>query len=269
MCILSLDWYNFCGGGVTYKLLKFLRHKNAEINELKYNFLKLSIAFEELDTRLKSKVHHFDKDNYNYLAVGNSITVHEKCSYWWNEIGMAASKAENDYFHLVKAWLSENQENKVDAVAFNYYSFETLAHDRQETYSTLDRYLDPSLDLITIQLSENVDMGDLANFKEDFKGLLNYVKEKASKAHVIIIDDVWNEDKSKIKAKVAFDLDLSFVSLKELRGNSEYKCGIGSVVYGSDGQSHKVEHDGVAIHPGDKGMKYIADGVIEKLKDVI
>lgn len=28
---------------------------------------------------------------YDYLAIGNSITVHSECNFWWNECGMAAT----------------------------------------------------------------------------------------------------------------------------------------------------------------------------------
>ena len=38
---------------------------------------------------------------YRYLAIGNSITRHPECVYWWSEAGMAASTPEQDYFHLV------------------------------------------------------------------------------------------------------------------------------------------------------------------------
>jgi hypothetical protein len=36
------------------------------------------------------------------LAIGNSITTHGKCSYWWSNAGMAASDELHDYFHIVK-----------------------------------------------------------------------------------------------------------------------------------------------------------------------
>ena len=43
-----------------------------------------------------------DSDTYRYLALGNSLTWHRKCDYWWNECGMAASRAENDFVHVVE-----------------------------------------------------------------------------------------------------------------------------------------------------------------------
>ena len=31
------------------------------------------------------------RDTFNYLAIGNSLTRHGICKYWWNLVGMAAS----------------------------------------------------------------------------------------------------------------------------------------------------------------------------------
>lgn len=56
-----------------------------------------------------------------------------------------------------------------------------------------------------------------------------------------------------------------YVSLQGIKDNKEYFCGIGARVFGDDGKEHIVEHDGVAVHPGDKGMKAIAERIIEQL----
>lgn len=36
------------------------------------------------------------------LVLGNSITLHGECSYWWGEWGMAASSRDKDFVHLVE-----------------------------------------------------------------------------------------------------------------------------------------------------------------------
>lgn len=41
---------------------------------------------------------------------------------------------------------------------------------------------------------------------------------------------------------------------------------MGTVVFDKDGNEHIIEHDGVAKHPGDKGMDAIASRIFEKLK---
>lgn len=38
---------------------------------------------------------------YNALVIGNSITKHGKCDYWWGDYGMAASELNKDYFHIL------------------------------------------------------------------------------------------------------------------------------------------------------------------------
>lgn len=42
---------------------------------------------------------------------------------------------------------------------------------------------------------------------------------------------------------------------------------MGTEVYGEDGKAHIVEHSGVAAHPNDKAMKFIADKIIENISN--
>ena len=81
--------------------------------------------------------------NYNYLAIGNSITIHPLNEYWWNECGMAATTAENDYVHLVASALDAK------IYAYNFATWELMGHDRGETLSLLDELISEELYLVT------------------------------------------------------------------------------------------------------------------------
>ena len=61
--------------------------------------------------------------------------------------------------------------------------------------------------------------------------------------------------------------NLDYVDLSKIKDNEQYFAGKGSTVYGDDGTEHKIEHDGVAKHPGDKAMQYIAEETYKKIKD--
>lgn len=203
------------------------------------------------------------KDGYNYLAIGNSITKHGISSYWWNEVGMAASDADHDYFHLVLKHLEENNDN-VKGVSYNFYIWETQSHDRDEALSMLDQYLSPDLDLITVQLGENV--SNLSTYQNDFLSMLQYLKSKAPDAKILVIGDFWiSENRDELKAAAVQEAGAEYVSLEGIANNDTYYCGLGTTVYDADGNEYTVEHEGVARHPGDEGMKAIADRIIEKL----
>ncbi len=200
-----------------------------------------------------------EKKTFTYLALGNSITKHGKCGYWWNECGMAASTAEKDYFHLVKAHL-ETEHDNVNATAYNFSAWEITAADRAQTLLTLEGYLSAKPDLITVQLSENVT--DMTDFSGDFAYMLDWLAEKCPEAEIIVIDEFWNAQKSDIKRGICAEKKVAFADLSEIRGKKEYQSSMGAVVYGDDGQAHTVDHTGVSGHPGDSGMKYIADKVM-------
>lgn len=201
----------------------------------------------------------------NYLAIGNSITKHDIVNYWWSECGMAASKPDKDYFHLVTAFLEKSKENIiVCSYAYNFAIWENQATDRAETLNALDDYLNEDLNLITVQLGENA--SDLSTFLGDYEYLLNHIKTYCPKAQIIVIGDFWEYgERDKMKRQAAEQCDVQYVDLSEIR-NEEFMAELGTSIYGDDGQWHKIEHEGVAKHPSDKGMEYIAGKIIEEIK---
>ena len=210
----------------------------------------------------------YEDGAFNYLAIGNSLTKHPLCSYWWNECGMAASTADKDYYHQIVEHL-KSKHDKVVSVATNGASWETQATDRQETLVAFDNYLSPKLNLVSIQFGENAQ--DLTTYEEDFEELIRYIQEHAPNAKIVVIGDYWvKENRDELKKQAADNCGVSYVSLKEIQNKDEYHAGKDTVVYDKDGGEHRIWHDGVAIHPGDKGMEYIANAaikVIDSLED--
>lgn len=196
-------------------------------------------------------------DKYDYLAIGNSITLHSVTDFWWSEDGMAASKPEFDYYHKIVQGLGDD----INSGVYNYSIWETQSHDRSETYLFLDKWLVEGIDLVTIQLSENC--SSISTFSEDFKSLILHIKEKSPDSQIIVIDDIWSEEKHNLIEKVCIELKLDFVDLSDIRNDQRYQVGLGTVVFGDDGKEHVIDHEGVAIHPNDEGMYIIAERVLK------
>lgn len=234
--------------------LKVIKHEKSQQERIANLEAKISIIQAEND----KDVVNWEPDSYNYLAIGNSITKHPINEYWWNECGMAASTTDKDYVHIVSNALNANY------YAYNFVTWETMSHDRGESLSMLDGMLSDALDLITIQLSENVT--DLSTFETDFEELIRYVQKKCPKAKIIVVGDFWDAKKDAMKIKSCEATNVVFASLDEIRGSIEYKCGTGTTVYDEAGNPHTVEHKGVAEHPNDEGMQWIANAILQAVK---
>ena len=201
---------------------------------------------------------------FNYLAIGNSITRHGLTDFWWNYAGMAASDREHDYYHIVMKHLEEKYGN-VNGEILNLSIWEVQAEDRDGTLPEyLEPFLNPDLDLITIMLGENAD--NLETYQEDYVAMLKFIRSKAPNARILVVGDFWIVDgRDEMEFNACALTGAEYVSLDGIAGNEDYYCGIGTTVYDKYGNEHTVEHEGVAMHPGDAGMAAIAERIIEAI----
>ncbi len=252
--IISLSGY--CG----YRFIRHEMRQEQQFTELNATISKL---YAQVDSIKNEEIEWLDS-GYNWLAIGNSITLHGICDYWWNEVGMAASDIGHDYYGIVLEHLKRHNK-EVKGIPYNLSAWEIQNHDRDEILSCIKPYLNPKLDLITIQLGENV--VDTTTYENDYVSLINFLKEYAPSARIIVIGDFWNDsNKEKIEKRVVNDTGIEFVSLEGIADNQSLYCGLGTIVYDSEGNAHTVEHGGVAKHPGDEGMNAIANRIMEVLK---
>ncbi|MBR5636346.1 MAG: SGNH/GDSL hydrolase family protein [Pseudobutyrivibrio sp.] len=200
---------------------------------------------------------------YNILAIGNSITVHPICSYWWGSWGMAASSIDKDYIHLVQSGLMEKY-GLVSLDIIPVQSWETSTA-RSKQLKKFDEKLANSYDLVIIQLGENVN--DTTTFKKDFNKLVEYVKTAQPDAKIVVIGDFWyRKGRDTAKKDVAVSQGCEFVDLSEIRGVKQYMPEKGTKVLGHDGKLHTITKASVLKHPNDLGMEFIANKVLEAVE---
>lgn len=136
--------------------------------------------------------------------------------------------------------------------------------DRAETFSLIEPYLSDKINLITIQLGENV--VDKTTLKEDFVELIKYIKVKAPNAKILLIGEFWKDDEKDAAKRYAAELcKIDFIDLSQIQNLDEYKAGIGTAVFDKNGNKHIIKHKGVAEHPNDKGMEFIANSILDKI----
>lgn len=208
----------------------------------------------------------WSETGFNYLTIGNSITRHGIIEGWWNAVGMAASDADHDYFHLVMDYLETKQDHVVGGIC-GLAVWESLSSNRSYALPLLDPYLSGDLDLVTVQLGENV--SDLTTFEKDFEDLLRYIISRAPNADIIVVGDFWESGgRDSYKKQAAENCGVVYVPLEGIKNNPEYYCGVGTVVYDANGGAHTVDREDVAAHPGDNGMQAIADLIIAAYSDM-
>jgi hypothetical protein len=201
--------------------------------------------------------------SYDILAIGNSITVHPMCSYWWGPWGMAASSIDKDYIHRVQAGLMQKYDVvNLDIVPVQSWETSTA---RSKQLKKFDEKLANTYDLVIIQLGENV--SDTSTFKKDFNRLVDYVKTAQPDAKIVVIGDFWyRSGRDSAKKDVAAKQGCEYVDLSEIRGVKKYLPEKGTKILGYDGKYHTITKASVLKHPNDLGMEYIANKILEKLQ---
>lgn len=189
------------------------------------------------------------------LFIGNSITLHapKPSIGWTNFWGMAASARENDLVHLVTAGIERETGRRADLLVRNLADFERgfESYDLKQ----IDDLVAFRPDYLIVSLGENVrplkDDADRAAFRTSFRNLLKRFSE-VERGHSVVKGAFWpNPSRDEIIGSVANELAVCFVSAP-CRGNADRALGL-------------FAHAGIANHPGDEGMKMMADKVLDAL----
>jgi lysophospholipase L1-like esterase len=210
-------------------------------------------------TAQELKVGHLKADKV--LFLGNSITLHGPAPKigWDGNWGMAASSRERDYVHLLLSRIAKAAGGEPEASIKNIADFE-----RQLGGFNIKNGLKDELafeaDLIVIAIGENVSALETdeakANFKAAFTSLLSELKQHG-KPTIFVRSNFW--------ADPAKDLILKSVCEKAggiFVDNSKLSSDDSNFAR----SERKIEHDGVAAHPGDRGMKAIADALWQAIE---
>lgn len=192
-----------------------------------------------------------EKSGPRIMFVGNSITYHAPAPEldWHGSWGMSASAPEKDYVHCC---MSEIRKLAPDAAfcvckagrwELNY------PNSKQQLYR-FEAARAFEADIIVMRAVENCPKGtyEKAEFMEQYSAFVEYLNP-TGKAAVILTTGFWKHPADEAIQAVAGEKGYPLCHLNDLGEHPEMKA------YGL------FEHKGVAAHPGDLGMKTIANRI--------
>ena len=196
-------------------------------------------------------------DKGGLLCVGHSLTKHAPSLKigWPNDWGMAASAEEKDYVHILWNKLKKVYGDMPLCIAKGAY----FEREFPNADKIIPRYYKAARDFkprfIVISIVDNVkpQMAKEHDFIKEYEKLVDYVNPDG-KAKMIITTG-WYPLKSLNR------------DLKEFAKRRNITIVDLAPIYETEGSKATGlwEHKGVASHPGDKGMKMLADAYFQAL----
>ncbi|HPS02166.1 MAG TPA: SGNH/GDSL hydrolase family protein, partial [Candidatus Sumerlaeota bacterium] len=188
------------------------------------------------------------------LFLGNSITLHGPNADigWSGNWGMAASTEDKDYVHLVTSAIAQKTGTKPEIKVKNIADFERnyATYDVDKEMKDLFDF-DP--DLVVLAIGENVPGLGSEDAKAQFKaGVMKILRCAMAKRHPMIVvrSCFWPDAaKDQMLKEASQEASTMFVDAAPL----------GRDPSNAASSERSFKHAGVAGHPGDKGMKAIAD----------
>lgn len=200
-----------------------------------------------------------DNKGLRVLFLGNSITLHgvKHEIGWHNAWGMAASAEENDYVHILMKYICDIEPESAFCVCQGS-KWEVNYLDNIDFYNEYKSARDFSADIIIVRLIENCKVHNFnaTKFKKEIMNFVSYLSGDNS-SKVIFTTSFWHHPGDSAVKELAEENNCQIADISDL-GDDKEMMAIGL-----------FEHEGVSIHPGDKGMKCIADRIFEKLKIVL
>jgi lysophospholipase L1-like esterase len=195
------------------------------------------------------------------IFLGNSITLHGPAPGigWTGNWGMAASEEARDYVHLLLHDIAKAAGATPRSMVKNIAAFER-GYDGFDVAEQLKAELAFRPDIAVVAIGENVaelaTEAARAKFAAAFARLLATLQQNGQPA-IFVRSSFWpNAVKDDIMRKASAAAGVTFVDIAAL----------GSDASNVAKAERRIEHAGVAGHPGDKGMRAIADAIFSAMK---
>ena len=203
------------------------------------------------------------------VFVGNSILLGMKT------YGMCATSSKADYaWYVQQEILKHNPDcefGKVHGSAFegslayedavNWFNTTPNVYSKKPARESFSE----DTDLVIIQLTDNVNTDvKISVFQKSADMLIESIKDICPKAQIIWVYGWYNKYNTHDKLQSLcrkWSIELVYISGCRSKENEAYS---GQISIGEDGNEFVVK-DGWITHPGDKGMKVIADKIIDVL----
>lgn len=195
------------------------------------------------------------------LFLGNSITLHSPAPNigWTGNWGMAASSEEKDYVHQLVARIHRATGARPEIRVRNIADFErTLS--KYDLTKNLQEDLEFGADLVIVAIGENAAKPSTEEarreFAESFGALLRTVAREGQ-SKVLVRSQFWPDAaKDDLMRQQAEAARVTWVDVGKLAADEAHFAR----------SERKFEHAGVAGHPGDRGMRALADALWHALK---
>ena len=193
---------------------------------------------------------------FKVLIYGNSIALHGRApKIGWNaDWGMAASAREKDFAHLVVSALEAKRGERADFRIRNLALLERNFRTNLTHFADLASDVAYAPDYVVIAIGENVpSIGekDVSDYTRFLVALAKPLAKSAKRPRVVMRSPFWrNAAKADCTAKAASEVGATYVDAGPL-GEQESNMALGL-----------FEHKGVARHPGDLGMRRLADLIL-------
>ena len=193
---------------------------------------------------------------FRVLIYGNSIALHGRAPKigWDRDWGMAASAREKDFAHLVVSELEAKRGERADFRIRNLAVLERNFRTNLTHFADLASDVAYAPDYVVIAIGENVPAlgaADVPHYTRFLASLAKPLVESAKHPPVVMRSPFWkNAVKADCTAKAAKEVGAIYVDAGPL-GDREENMALGL-----------FEHRGVARHPGDLGMRRLADLIL-------
>ncbi|MBE6757464.1 MAG: hypothetical protein E7552_02790 [Ruminococcaceae bacterium] len=192
-----------------------------------------------------------------FLVVGNSITRHgvKHDIGWHNDWGMAASDIERDYVHILYRALCERYPDAVMCIT-QVATWEREFKNGTAILPTFQEARRFGADALVMRLVENCpnNAEDIPLFKKRYVEFVEFLRGDTV-SQTVVTTGFWHHRFDAGIRECADENGYTLVTLGDL-GEDESMKAIGL-----------FHHEGVANHPGNKGMQAIADRILAGLAE--